>query len=226
MSPEPPSAHSRNGAFTLIELLVVIAIISILAALLVPAVKSARLRAYSVSCMSNLRQMGISTRSFVNDHEGWLFTYNGWQGEDKLGGYMGVPLDREGGLYCPGKEFSEKPQSGRIFGQPVEWYESFTYGYNFEYLGYDDTSTPLKRHMTDIGRPASIIVFGDTGLSSKTLAFHMLINPYIWGYPPLGEYPIGTRHDEGANAVCVDGHVEWNTKKWWSDIRNRKRWED
>lgn len=105
-------------AFTLIELLVVVSIIALLIALILPVLKEAREAGRDVSCLSNLRQLGVVGFGFMADtdtllhngaevgsfqYERYFHEYSDERWYEKVISYSATPLDQTAGtiLHCP-----------------------------------------------------------------------------------------------------------------------------
>jgi prepilin-type N-terminal cleavage/methylation domain-containing protein/prepilin-type processing-associated H-X9-DG protein len=91
-----PHFQPAGPGFTLIELLVVIAIIAILAAMLLPVLSRAKLKATQATCLSNQKQLGLAFTMYVNDSQQNLIqSYNSsgspiWPNMDDAGGFWGI----------------------------------------------------------------------------------------------------------------------------------------
>jgi prepilin-type N-terminal cleavage/methylation domain-containing protein/prepilin-type processing-associated H-X9-DG protein len=114
--------QGRRG-FTLIELLVVIAIISVLMAILVPALHTVRFRAHEAACLSNLRQVNLALIAYANDDSRVRYPLEATEHNphrsllERLGAY------RDGALleafYCPQARYLEQNANDPNGGTPA-----------------------------------------------------------------------------------------------------------
>ena len=224
------SSSDRNG-FTLIELLVVIAIIAILAAMLLPALATAKAKAYQIQCVSNIKQLQLGWQMYAGDNNDRLIANSplsagyswcggsaeAWGANDAninldyyrtnmMAPYMGGQL----GVYrCPADNIpSDNGQRIRTYSMQGQLGSTLSYGNQVYAKNY------LKLGQITSGPgPSDMIVFLEESMISMNDGWLQVDNAFTatpGTFGALAMFPDvpGSYHKWSCGMSFADGHAE------------------
>ena len=209
--------------FTLIELLVVIAIIAILAAILLPALNSARERGRSASCINNLKNLGTSMTMYADAHDGFAPSISGKYRPDKPNNNCnwsyalytaGLLGEADGIFYCPSSSVTDKNTALGKNSNEQSW-SYYTYGLRMNKdnnTGFRIATAPITCADAGIGpySASEFFLFADSVLANDasypgTAVLHPIASS-------ADNYKLAGRHAKKVNLWFADGSARNHEK--------------
>ena len=194
--------------FTLVELLIVIAVIAILAALFLPALNSAREKAYAIQCLNQLRQIGVGAIQYAGDYDDFMafpklatptvfYTWNGQLlGSPQQKAYISMEL-----LRCPLME------KRAMNGSDKWWFYNPHYGINNGLFSNGETlklgrlkSPGIKKFI------AETWAHNGDGTQNREEGYYRWVRTGESGNVNFGD--VAGRHNSSANTLMLGGNAE------------------
>ena len=196
--------RKRRSGFSLIELLVVIGIIAILLGFLLPALHRARMQANTVTCRSNLRQIGQSLLIYANNNQGWIYPPN-----------AGVIPGRPKEEFWPNLVFKPAVWNPPILRCPVDIDPALECSY---LLNHYLKARQILFHGSNLyGKsPTQVIVMGEkrTEMDGYYLdpgEYERAVEPYRHGLQLKSNYLYLDLHvDNEASTLVINGVEPWD----------------
>ena len=222
-STSTPPRHGR--AFTLIELLVVIAIIAILASLLLPALAKAKESAKRITCINDLRQLGMSVTMYADDHDGMYPQRGGvWESlasqpkasaSGATSNYWPLQLQSyyvdTKVLYCPSDVLDPKNNGKGLGFAALDAKRSYLFnGFNDYFKGFPVTGSAMPE--SAIKQTSETVLFGE---KDGQVSGHWWMDYWMGDdYTELDQTrhnKVGTSNVGGSNYAFADGSARYLT---------------
>lgn len=199
----------KRQAFTLIELLVVISIISLLIAILLPALGRARDASQALKCGVAVKQMGMATMLYADDYKDtlpavlwgsslrWAIQLNPYMTNNSARGNAAIEDARYSPFFtCPSDNIARTTNDGTPSDNA-----KCSYGLSLYVHPNGIVANQSTYHLSELKSPSSTLLIGD-----RWLQYNRVVTSYSLNYTDIDDF----HKNLGSNYLFADGHVKLN----------------
>jgi prepilin-type N-terminal cleavage/methylation domain-containing protein/prepilin-type processing-associated H-X9-DG protein len=223
----PPPARASWRGFTLPELLVVMAISALLAALLLPALAKAKVKAKRIGCLNNMRQVGMAVNLYAVDSVGRLpnpkatntFDFNNASAPDNplklLRPFVGLsdPNSAAPVYICPGAQPTTKADYAPVgTSSTALMVNQVVMNWRAERLGNPARTVVMQENYALMGylwyQPENVEA-DPSGAGHHYSRWHMWTSSDAQQWSGTKREHYSNLHQRGGNLMWLDGHVSY-----------------